>query len=602
MLSPPHNEPAANDDDDYTFTATDLEEGVEVPAIIAAAHTLDVYVEEDLTKEETSEELLWTLPSKRGLFIKLSVIAAILGSIACAAYLFGSSQQAKSLSSGNFSPQYLLRIDYIGNNGKPTNSFPLSECMGDCDNNEECSSGLICYQRNGKNEAVPGCLGGEDDDGTSDYCIPAPDETITPGVDNIGENVTLFPTPVDIGEAVTLFPTQGPGPTTSSNSTMKPIKVYILMGQSNMLGFGRIEPDETGQEEGSLSHAVKEKGLYPYLMDEDGNWSVRNDVRNVQVMGSGLGEMQSLVNDWLTIDSQSNRLLIGPEIGIGHYMGQVTTSEPVLLLKSCIGNRALGWDLLPPGSKGYEFTDSKNVTWVHPGYGGSPERWRKGTTPDYKATSTWYAGKQYDGDIARAKKVLSELDTYYPGAGKYDIAGFFWWQGDRDSRSEALSSHYETNLVQLIKQLRKDFNAPRANFVCASLGQTKKDDVGNEREILDAMLAVDGRFSSSYPEFKGNVAAVYSHPLSKGGSSGNHYYGHAESFMNIGEAMGCAMVQLQLNSTQTCSQLTSEVSESPSLSPSLKPTYVPTIIVSSESSSPQPSYTASEEPPEKDIV
>mmetsp|Transcript_32435 Transcript_32435/g.48963 ORF Transcript_32435/g.48963 Transcript_32435/m.48963 type:complete len:113 (+) Transcript_32435:468-806(+) len=74
------------------------------------------------------------------------------------------------------------------------------------------------------------------------------------------------------------------------------------------------------------------------------------------------------------------------------------------------------------------------------------------------------------------------------------------------------------------------------------------------------------------------------------------------SFMNIGEAMGCAMVQLQLNSTQACSQLTSEVSESPSLSPSLKPTYVPTIIVSSESSSPQPSYTASEEPPEKDIV
>ena len=52
MLSPPHNEPAANDDDDYTFTATDLEEGVEVPAIIAA-HTLDVYVKEDLTKEET---------------------------------------------------------------------------------------------------------------------------------------------------------------------------------------------------------------------------------------------------------------------------------------------------------------------------------------------------------------------------------------------------------------------------------------------------------------------------------------------------------------------------------------------------------------------
>ena len=72
---------------------------------------------------------------------------------------------------------------------------------------------------------------------------------------------------------------------------MKLIKVYILLGQSNMLGYGRIgiEPDETGQE-GSLSHAVKEKGLYPYLIDEAGNWTVlRNEVRNVQVMGSGLG-------------------------------------------------------------------------------------------------------------------------------------------------------------------------------------------------------------------------------------------------------------------------------------------------------------------------
>ena len=41
-----------------------------------------------------------------------------------------------------------------------------------------------------------------------------------------------------------------------------------------MLGYGRIgiEPDETGQE-GSLSHAVKEKGLYPYLIDEAGNWT-----------------------------------------------------------------------------------------------------------------------------------------------------------------------------------------------------------------------------------------------------------------------------------------------------------------------------------------
>ena len=47
-----------------------------------------------------------------------------------------------------------------------------------------------------------------------------------------------------------------------------------------------------------------------------------------------------------------------------------------------------------------------------------------------------------------------------------------------------------------------------------------------------------------YPEFKGNVAAVYTHPLSMGGSSGGHYNGNAETYMNVGEAMGQAMLDL----------------------------------------------------------
>ena len=57
------------------------------------------------------------------------------------------------------------------------------------------------------------------------------------------------------------------------------------------------------------------------------------------------------------------------------------------------------------------------------------------------------------------------------------------------------------------------------------------------------MFAVDGK-SGKYPEFKRNVATVYSHPLSKGGSSGGHYGGNAETYMNVGEAMGQAMVEL----------------------------------------------------------
>jgi hypothetical protein len=46
-----------------------------------------------------------------------------------------------------------------------------------------------------------------------------------------------------------------------------------------------------------------------------------------------------------------------------------------------------------------------------------------------------YAGMQYDGDTARAQKILSDLPTYVPGASPvttYEVAGFFYWQGDKD--------------------------------------------------------------------------------------------------------------------------------------------------------------------------
>ena len=378
-----------------------------------------------------------------------------------------------------------------------------------------------------------------------------------------------------------------PDPDGKPADMSKPVQVYILLGQSNMLGAGRIGPAD---KDGTLEYAVKEKKLYPYLIDDDGNWTERKDVRNVRVMGSGLGGTRQFNNEWMTIKGRT----IGPEYGIGHHVGEAVDA-PVLILKSCIGNRALGWDLLPPGSEGFEFTDSKGVTWVHPGYKGSPERWKKGDEPK---RINWYAGMQYDGDIARAKKVLSEIDKYYPGvktakldsakadefkakiaqmedfarrarftqeglkkhkaevaalrtelsslhaaARGYQVAGFFWWQGDRDSRSEALSSRYELNLVNLIHQLRKDFDAPDAKFVCASLGQTEKGATDGGGRILNAMLAVDGK-SGKHPEFQGQVAAVYSHPLSKGGSSGGHYNGNSETYMNVGEAMGKAMVAL----------------------------------------------------------
>jgi len=335
--------------------------------------------------------------------------------------------------------------------------------------------------------------------------------------------VAVFALPLVAADA----PRQLPDPDGNPADMSKPVQVYILMGQSNMLGFGKIGAVD---KPGSLTHAVKEKKKYPYLVDDAGIWTERRDVRNVRVMGSGTGNMRVFKNEWMTIKGGK----IGPEIGIGHYVGHVTDA-PVLILKSCIGNRSLGWDLLPPGSRQFEQDGM-----IYAGYKDSPDKWKKGQTPK---PIGWYAGMQYDGDVANAKKVLAELDKYYPGARKYEIAGFFWWQGDKDRYNSVHASRYEHNLVHLIKTLRKDFDAPNAKFVCATLGQTAKGTKGTEGQILDAQLAVDGK-SGKYPEFKANVATVYSKPLCHGGASNSHYGGNAETYMDIGEAMGRAMVEL----------------------------------------------------------
>ena len=78
----------------------------------------------------------------------------------------------------------------------------------------------------------------------------------------------------------------------------------------------------------------------------------------------------------------------------------------------------------------------------------------------------------------------------------------------------------------------------------ATLGQTAKDAApSNDKLILDAQLAVDGT-TGKYPEFKGNVSTVYTHPLGQGGASSSHYNGNAQTYMDVGVAMGDAMVDL----------------------------------------------------------
>lgn len=329
-----------------------------------------------------------------------------------------------------------------------------------------------------------------------------------------------------------------PRPNGKPADMTRPVQVFILLGQSNMVGLGKVKGGEI-----SLEHAVKEKKKYPYLVDEAGAWTVRNDVRFVQYM-SGKGPLR---NEWMTVAGNN----LGPEYGIGHLLGNAIDA-PVMILKCCIGNRALGWDLLPPGSERREFVsiDKAGVEkkFVYAGFKDKPEFWEMDPSQGLKTEPApwldkngkpidWYAGKQWDLDIGDARRALADLEKHYRGAKDCEVAGFFFWQGERDAGNAGNAAHYEKNLVAFIKALRKEFSAPNARFVCATLGEAVKGSTGPTGLVLEAHLAVDGN-SGKYPEFKGHVATIYTYPMAQGGSGNGHYGGKAEVYMDVGEAMG----------------------------------------------------------------
>ncbi len=83
------------------------------------------------------------------------------------------------------------------------------------------------------------------------------------------------------GHGSAQLPDPIPDPDNSPAAMEGPVKVFILLGQSNMLGFGRVLPEET---QGTLTYLTKKENKYPHLVDDTGAWTQRADVRHVQVM------------------------------------------------------------------------------------------------------------------------------------------------------------------------------------------------------------------------------------------------------------------------------------------------------------------------------
>lgn len=262
---------------------------------------------------------------------------------------------------------------------------------------------------------------------------------------------------------------------------------------------------------GDLESVVKRDGKFPWIVDANKNWSVQQDVyfQEARLSKDGKGSFLS---------ATSNGKSIGPELGFGYVMGTFHDQQ-VLLIKTAQGNRSLGFDFRPPSSGR---TDPENN----------------------------FESAEYRLMIEGVRKTLNRLDEIIPGyqGQGYQIAGFVWFQGHKDSFSESGMTEYEQNLVNLISDVRKEFKAPKLPVVIATVGFGGHRMAEKFRRIWQAQMAVgDPR---KHPEFANTVATVDTRDFwrevdQSPANQDYHYHRNAETYLLIGDAIGRAMVRLQ---------------------------------------------------------
>jgi hypothetical protein len=322
----------------------------------------------------------------------------------------------------------------------------------------------------------------------------------------------------------------------------KPVKVFILAGQSNMEGKA---PNTLLDYQATNAST---KALFAHLRKDD-QWIVRDDVFIKFLERKGP----------LTVGYGSPGRT-GPELEFGTVMGNYF-EEPVLLIKAAWGGHSL-FKLFRSPSAGFPADAELEKEWkqAQERVTKNNEKNRKNdplpTLDDIKQPY----GSSYRSMMAELKDVRDNYATMFPalkGRG-LELAGFVWFQGWNDQYGA--EHEYESNMKRFIKDVRKDLNVSKLPFVIAAMGQNgSKPAKGAMLIIQQAQLAMN-----DVPEFKGNVKAFRTDVLVDkaaeelyptwqknldqwkitGGDHGYHYLGSAIWFNRIGHAMGEAMKEL----------------------------------------------------------
>ena len=286
----------------------------------------------------------------------------------------------------------------------------------------------------------------------------------------------------------------------------KPLKVYLLVGQSNMQGHA------AERTLGHLGLDAKTVPLLKAIQNADGSAKVHDQI---WISSIEIAEESGVKEGKLTVGygAGGRDPKIGPELTFGITM-QEHVAQPILLIKTAWGGKSLNTDFRSPSAGAYVFNDKqiehfkkrdRNLAEVH----------------QEKINST---GVYYRFMLEHIRKVLGDIQRVYPdydAKSGYELSGFVWFQGWNDmvdagtypSRGQVGSYNaYSRNLAHFIRDVRKDLNAPKLPFVIgvmgaggpiAKYGPDQKRYADIHGEFRKAMAA-----PANLPEFRGNVTAV----------------------------------------------------------------------------------------------
>lgn len=301
----------------------------------------------------------------------------------------------------------------------------------------------------------------------------------------------------------------------AESAESKKLKVFILAGQSNMVGAAKIATfDYIGDDpktaamlnemcdSGGRPRKVKDTWISYYQSHESGDAG-----------GEGFGQLTAGYGGRKDPTKAGDN--IGPEFTFGIYM-QKALNEPILIIKTAWGGKSLYMDFRPPSAGTFELseTDIENI------------KKRGGDLEAERAKRKEQSGHYYRLMLDHVKYVLKDIKRVCPVYDErkgYEIAGFVWFQGWNDLVNSGVYPNrgkeggydkYSEWMAMFIRDVRKDLRTPEMPFVIGVIGVDGP--IGN---VSERYRGIHGSFREAMAapagleEFKGNVLAVRTAPF-----------------------------------------------------------------------------------------